>query len=90
MSGVVQVPLQVATERALAQLYYRREGRTLAAADWNVALSGFAHPPVDDFSLVCPNLQPSAETCMTSSRRQILCSGAQSRPTFVCTMRSLL
>jgi len=54
----IQVPLQVATERALAQLYYRREGRTLAAADWNVALSGFAHPPVDDFSLVGTLVSP--------------------------------
>ena len=62
-AGGAQVPLQVAAERAIAQLYYRREGRTLAAADWNVALSGFAHPPVDDFNLVCaapPRRSPHA------------------------------
>jgi len=43
----VQVPLQVAAEREIARSYFEATpGRTLAAADWAVSLSSFAHPAV--------------------------------------------
>lgn len=43
----MQVPLQVAAEREIARSYFEATpGRTLAAADWAVSLSSFAHPAV--------------------------------------------
>ena len=60
---------QVAAEREISRLYFQRQGRTLAAADWDIALSGFAHPPVCDpapslplfsFCSALPPLVPSA------------------------------
>ncbi len=43
----VQVPLQVAAEREIARSYFASiPGRQLAAADWDVSYSSFAHPPV--------------------------------------------
>lgn len=43
----IQVPLQVAAEREIARSYFAAtSGRTLAAADWNVNITDFAHPPV--------------------------------------------
>lgn len=44
----IQIPLQVAAEREIARSYFAAApgGRTLAAADWNVNITEFAHPPV--------------------------------------------
>lgn len=43
----IQVPLQVAAEREIARSYFAAQpGRTLAAADWNINITEFAHPPV--------------------------------------------
>ncbi len=44
----IQIPLQVAAEREITRSYFAAApgGRTLAAADWNVNITEFAHPPV--------------------------------------------
>jgi ABC-type multidrug transport system ATPase subunit len=49
----IQIPLQVAAEREITRSYFAAApgGRTLAAADWNVNITEFAHPPVDNYSL---------------------------------------
>jgi hypothetical protein len=44
----IQIPLQVAAEREITRSYFAAApgGRSLTAADWNVNITEFAHPPV--------------------------------------------
>lgn len=45
-----QVPLQVATERAIAERYFASQAQPLAG--WDVSTSMFAHPTTNSINIV--------------------------------------
>lgn len=71
----IQIPLQVAAEREIARSYFAAApgGRTLAAADWNVNITEFAHPPVTAEHDVAAHIM-----CLSSSLHWMPCRPALS------------
>ena len=76
----IQIPLQVAAEREIARSYFAAApgGRSLAAADWNVNITEFAHPPV--------TAEQVAAACSVCPRDSL----AQMMRRSVCRVRSSL
>ena len=66
----IQIPLQVAAEREITRSYFAAGpgGRTLAAADWNVNITEFAHPPVTaEHSSAAVRANPARQRVSTTS-----------------------